>query len=225
MIETRDSALSHIRVLELGALPASYAGHFLADLGADVIKIEPPGGDRTRMDSPFLGDIAGPDRSLAFVHINANKRSIMLDFAKAADRRVFADLVETADAVVEACPVGYLGSLNLGYEHLKAANPAITLISLTPFGQVGPLRQFKGNNGIAEAMGGVIFPLGDDTRAPCVSPNDFLTQIAGVHGASSTLAAIYNRRQGGGGQQVDISSEDVGPQVQRGLPECGLRRW
>ena len=279
-------ALSHIRVLELGgAIGASYAGHFLVDLGADVVKVEPPTGDPVRQDPPFvqgprtlartedrqplsspsssgrgkgqkedsphsfeglrtgsnlppqggkgleIGPAGGPgrgkdelDRSLLFIHLNANKRSIALDLGKAEDRQVVLDLAKTVDAVIEAFPAGYLAGIGLGYEQMKAANPGIVLTSITPFGQTGPFRNLKGNNGIAEAMGGVIFTLGDDTKSPVASPNDWVTQIAGIIGASHTLAAYYHHRQGGEGQQIDISLQDVGTQVQAGFSEYSLRR-
>ena len=86
-----DTALGHIRVIELGDIPASYAARQLADLGADVIKVEPPGGDPNRMLPPFAGNIAHAERSLTFIHANTNKRSIALDLENAADREVFAN--------------------------------------------------------------------------------------------------------------------------------------
>src|ERR1041385_5333064 len=103
-----ESALGHLRVIELGDIPASYAARQLADLGADVIKIEPPGGDPNRLLPPFAGNIEHPERSLTFIHANTNKRSIVLDLAHDSDRAVFAKLLDSAQLLVEATPLGFL---------------------------------------------------------------------------------------------------------------------
>src|SRR5215471_6629500 len=102
-------ALSHIRIVELGDIPASYATRLLADLGADVIKVEPPGGDPNRWLPPFAGDIEHPERSLTFINANTNKRSIVLDLAhNSADNETFAKLLASAQLFVEATPLGFL---------------------------------------------------------------------------------------------------------------------
>ena len=108
MADTSDNenALGHLRVIELGDIPASYATRQLADLGADVIKIEPPGGDPNRLLPPFAGNIEHPERSLTFIHANANKRSIVLDLEHDSDREVFAKLLASAQLLVEATPLG-----------------------------------------------------------------------------------------------------------------------
>ena len=103
-----ETALGHLRVIELGDIPASYATRWLADLGADVIKIEPPGGDPNRLLPPFAGNIEHPERSFTFIHANANKRSIVLDLEREADREVCAKLLASANLLVEATPLGYL---------------------------------------------------------------------------------------------------------------------
>ena len=106
---SNDGALSHLRVVELGDIPASYATRLLADLGADVIKVEPPGGDPNRLLPPFAGNIEHPERSLTFINANTNKRSIVLDLEKSAgDREVFAKLLGSAQLFVEATPLSYL---------------------------------------------------------------------------------------------------------------------
>src|SRR5215471_9330074 len=101
-MSTESGALSHIRVVELGDIPASYATRLLADLGADVIKVEPPGGDPNRMLPPFAGNIEHLERSLTFVHANTNKRSIVLDLERETDRATFARLLASADLFIEA---------------------------------------------------------------------------------------------------------------------------
>src|SRR4029434_6255203 len=108
-----DSALSHLRVIELGDIPASYATRWLADLGADVIKVEPPNGDPNRMLPPFAGNVEHPERSLTFIHANTNKRSIVLDLERESDFETFSKLLATANLFVEATPFGYLEKCNL----------------------------------------------------------------------------------------------------------------
>jgi crotonobetainyl-CoA:carnitine CoA-transferase CaiB-like acyl-CoA transferase len=103
-----ESSLGHLRVIELGDIPASYAARQLADLGADVIKIEPPGGDRNRLLPPFAGNIEHPERSLTFINANTNKRCIVLDLEGESDRQTFAKLLASAHLFVEATPLGYL---------------------------------------------------------------------------------------------------------------------
>ena len=224
MTSESDRALSHLRVVEIGGGAASYSAHLLAELGADVVKVEPPGGDVTRWEPPFAQDVAGEDRSLAFVYFNANKRSVVLDFDKQADRDALTDLASTADILFESYRPGYLDSLGIGYAQLREKNPDLVMVSLTMFGQTGPHRDFKGNNAVAEAMSGVIFTLGDDTKAPSVSPNEMVTQVGALHGAYASLAGVFNRRQGGTGQQVDISLQEIGTHMQSGLSDYGLRR-
>jgi len=108
-----EQALSHLRVVELGDIPASYATRWLADLGADVIKIEPPGGDPNRLLPPFAGNIEHAERSLTFIHANTNKRSIVLDLERETDREIFTKLLASANLFVEATRVGALSKSQL----------------------------------------------------------------------------------------------------------------
>ncbi len=224
MPDDKSGALYHLRILELGGQAAAYVGHFLAELGADVMKVEPPGGEPERWTAPYASDTAGPDRSLLFAEVNANKRSIVLDLRREEDQRSFVRLARTADAVIESFPTGHLNALGIGYAELNAADPGIVLLSLTPFGQSGPLKAYKGNNAIAEATSGMMAQIGGEGGTPCVSPNDFLMRVAGMHGAYAVLAAIRAREKGGPGQHVDMSLQDVGTHMQTGLAEYGMRR-
>src|SRR5262250_691207 len=113
-------ALSHIRIVELGDIPASYAARLLADLGADVIKVEPPGGDPNRLLPPFAGGIEHLERSLTFIHANTNKRSIVLDLEHEVDRRTFTKLLASADLLIEATPLGFLEKCGLTDECFSA---------------------------------------------------------------------------------------------------------
>ncbi|MFP8873318.1 MAG: CoA transferase, partial [Myxococcota bacterium] len=120
MSSPEGSALEGIRVLEVSDGSAGYCGKLLADLGADVIKIEPPGGDPSRLEPPFAGATAGPDRGLGFLYVNANKRSVVLDLSEESDRGRFHRLAGSAALIVESLPPGQLDSWDLGFESLRA---------------------------------------------------------------------------------------------------------
>ena len=134
--------LSGLRVLELADEKGQFCGKLMGDLGADVIKIEPRGGQNTRSVGPFYKDIPHPDRSLSFWHYNTSKRGITLNLESTEGRELFLRLTATADIVLETFPPGYLPALGLGYKDLAAGNPGLVVCSLTPFGQTGPWRDY-----------------------------------------------------------------------------------
>ena len=134
--------LAGLRVLELADEKGQFCGKLMADLGADVIKIEPPGGQNTRSVGPFLNDIPHPDRSLYFWHYNTSKRGVTLNLETADGRDLFRRIVPTADIVLECFPPGYMESLELGYQELAGLNPGLIVCPLTPFGQTGPWRDY-----------------------------------------------------------------------------------
>lgn len=202
-------ALSHIRVIELGDIPASYATRNLADLGADVIKVEPPGGDPNRLLPPFAGDIEHPERSLTFINANTNKRSIVLDLHSSADREIFAKLLASADLFIEATPLGLLESLGLNDERLLQIHPGLVTVSLTPFGRTGPYRHYKGSDAIANASGGFLYAQGDDKRGPCTAPSHLAYQMAACLAAALGLAGLRHSRKTGRGQRIDISLQEA----------------
>ena len=139
---TNAGPLSGLRVLELSDEKGQSCGKLMADLGADVIKIEPPGGEATRTVGPFLDDIPHRERSLSFWHYNTSKRGITLDLETEDGRRLFWSLAGKADVVLETFAPGYLASLGLGYDELKQDNPGLIMCSLTPFGQTGPWKDY-----------------------------------------------------------------------------------
>ena len=132
--------LAGLRVLEITNEHAQFCGKLMADLGADVIKIEPPGGQYTRNVGPYLDDEEHPERSLYFWHYNTSKRGITLDITKPEGQEVFRKLTATAGLVLESHPAGYLPGLGLGYDDLSKQNPELIMCSVTPFGQDGPWR-------------------------------------------------------------------------------------
>lgn len=130
--------LSPYRVLDLTDEKGFLCGRILADLGADVIKIESPGGDPSRNTAPFYHDIPHPEKSLFWFAYNANKRGITLNLDTHQGKDIFRRLVKRADFVLESFPPGYMGGLGLGYSSLKKINSRLIFTSITPFGQDGP---------------------------------------------------------------------------------------
>ena len=206
---TERTALGSFQVLDLTQSVGQYASRLLADLGADVIRIEPPGGGLARQAPPYAGDIPDVNRSIVFLHLNANKRSIVLNLQDEADRGTVMTLASGADVVIEDFTPGYMAGIGLGYENLAKANPAIVVTSVTPFGQTGPHALWQGNDLIAQSMADWMFNVGDEGDLPCAAPGDPTTSIGGVHGAFGTLMALYARRASGLGQHVDVSLQEA----------------
>jgi crotonobetainyl-CoA:carnitine CoA-transferase CaiB-like acyl-CoA transferase len=203
------AALAHLRVLDLTSRMGGYCGLLLANLGAEVILIEPPGGDPMRHQQPFKEDRAHPEGSLMFAAYHTNKRGIVLDLESEEDRQKFRDLAQNADVVIEDKPIGYLDGIGLGFKSLRAINPALVLTSITGFGLSGPYQDFKAPNIVTFAMGGLMNLCGHPGRAPLVGPCDVAYHLGSVHGAFGTLIALYNRRRTGRGEHVEISLQEV----------------
>jgi crotonobetainyl-CoA:carnitine CoA-transferase CaiB-like acyl-CoA transferase len=177
----------------------------LADLGADVIKIEKPGGDAARDIGPFYHDSPQPERSLHWFTFNANKRGITLDIQTVDGQDIFKKLVETADFVVECFNPGTMDCLGLGYSALREINPRIIMTSITGFGQEGPYRDYKVSDIVGVALGGIMNVTGIPERAPVrIGPSQAYAQ-AGAQAAVGTMIAHYHREITGEGQHVDVS--------------------
>src|SRR5262245_22275865 len=204
-----DSALGHLRVIEFGDIPASYATRQLADLGADVIKVEPPSGDPNRLLPPFAGNIEHPERSLSFINANTNKRSIMLDLERESDREIFSKLLAYANLFVEATPLGYLEKFLFSDALFRERFPRLVIVSITPFGRTGPYRNYKGSDAIANASGGFLFGQGDDTKGQCTAPSHLAYQVAGTLAAALALAGVRHARVTGAGQRIDMSLQEA----------------
>lgn len=209
MEQTTKRALEHLRVVEIGGMAAAYASGFLAGLGADVIKVEPPAGDPNRLLPPFAGDINDKERSIPFLNANLNKRSLVLDIANNENKKTFKTLLENADILIESTPPGYLDSIGLGQEILSQLNEGLVTVSLTHFGQTGPYSQFAANDAIVAAMSGAMMSQGDNTRPPVVLPCQLAYQIAAIHGAYLGIAAVRKRRTVGTGQRIDLSMQEA----------------
>ena len=208
-----ESLLSGYRVLDLTDDKGFLCSRILADMGANVIKIEPPGGDPSRNIGPFYHDEPDPEKSLYWFAYNANKRGITLDIKTSDGRQVFTRLVETADFVIESFPPGFMDSLDLAYSSLSQVKPGIIMVSITPFGQTGPYRDYKTSDIVSMAMGGLAYMMGEPDRPPLrVSfPQAFLH--ASAEAAVGAMIALYHRELDGEGQWVDVSIQASLPVV------------
>jgi benzylsuccinate CoA-transferase BbsE subunit len=206
--ETAPAALDDIRVLDLAGEMGQYCTKLLADLGADVIKIEPTGGDPVRKLPPFYRDEEGEQTSLYWLNLNTNKRSITLDIETVNGRATFEKLVATANVVVETFEPGYLDGLGLGYEGLSKIKPDIILTSITGFGQTGPHAKYMSPDIVGVAMGGIMWLAGDQQDPPNVPPWKQGYACASIHAAGGTLTALYHRDVTGEGQHVDVSMQE-----------------
>ncbi len=203
------AALAHLRVVELGDVPAAYAGRLLGDLGADVIKVEPPEGAPERRLPPFAGGVAGPERSLTFLHANTNKRSLVLDLSAEGDRDTFTKLLLSADVFIEATPPGRLEEWGFTDAWLEGAHPRLVTVSLTPFGRTGPYRHYKTSDAITNGAGGFLYSQGDDKRGPCTAPSHSAYQVAGCAAATLAVAGVRHLRRSGAGQRLDVSLQEA----------------
>lgn len=174
-------------------------------MGADVIKIERPGGDPARSLGPFYHNIPHPERSLFWFAYNLNKRGITLNIETADGRQIFQKLAQTADFVIESFAPGYLDKLGIGYPVLKSPNPRLILVSITPFGQTGPYHDFKGADIVGMAMGGQAYLIGDPDRPPLRIGFFQAALHASAQGAVAALVALLARNTIGQGQHVDVS--------------------
>lgn len=201
------SILSPFRVLDLTNELGFLCGKILGDLGADVIKIEPPDGDRSRLIGPFYKDIRDPEKSLYWLAYNNNKRGITLNLQDQRGRELFRALAKTADIIVESFQPGYLEELELGYADLSTINPGIIMTSITPYGQEGPYSHWLASDIEIMAASGSMSLAGDPDGEPLrVSiPQSYMW--AGMHGAAGSLIALYYRNLTGEGQHVDVSAQ------------------
>jgi benzylsuccinate CoA-transferase BbsE subunit len=203
------AALDDIRVLDLAGEMGQYCTKLLADLGADVIKVEPPQGDPARNLPPFYHDEAGPQKSLYWLNLNTSKRGITLNIEDPEGRKLLEKLVATADVVVESFQPGYLDGLGLGYEALARIRPDIILTSITGFGQTGPYAHYKAPDIVGVAMSGIMWLAGDPEDPPNAPPWRQGYISASIIAAAGTLVALYHRDVSGEGQQVDVSMQEA----------------
>ncbi|GIX48488.1 MAG: hypothetical protein KatS3mg131_2699 [Candidatus Tectimicrobiota bacterium] len=209
------TALADLRVLEWShRVTGQYTGKLLADLGAEVIKLEPPEGDATRREGPFPQDRPHPERSGLFAYLNTNKRGITLDVTTATGRALFVRLVQQVDVLIEDHPPQEVEALGLTYPALAQHHPRLVMTSITPFGQSGPRRSWRGSHLTSFHASGQGYLLPPGTRFPERPP-----VVAGVRAgdyqcafgaAIATLGALLWRETSGQGQHVDLSEQEWG---------------
>lgn len=210
-------ALSHLRVLDMSrVLAGPWCGQILADLGAEVVKIERPriGDDTRSWGPPYLKDRDGKDtrESAYFLGANRGKKSVTLDISKPAGQEVARRLAARADVLIENYKAGDLERYNLGYEQLKALNPGLIYCSITGFGQTGPMRQVAGYDFIIQAMGGLMSVTGEKDELPGGGPQKVGVAVAdittGMYSTVAILAAVVHRSLTGQGQYIDMALLD-----------------
>lgn len=199
--------LAPYRVLDLSDERGLLGGQILADLGADVIAVEPRGGSSARRIGPFLGGDENPDRSLHWSAYARNKRGVALDLDDAEDRRSFLALVDGADFLIESGAPGALASRGLGYADLAARNPGLVYVSISPFGQDGPKANYAATDLIVQAACGSLALSGDPDRAPLRTGGVTAWVYAGAEAAGAALVAHFERLRSGRGQHVDVSAQ------------------
>ncbi|TPE47472.1 CaiB/BaiF CoA transferase family protein [Amaricoccus solimangrovi] len=217
----------NVKVIELADFVAGpYCGKLLADFGADVIKIERPGrGDDARHLGPFKDDVPNPEASGTFLYLNTGKRSVELDIETDEGRDTLRALLRDADVLIEDQMPGELAKLGLGYEDLRALNPNLIVTSITPFGQVGPYRDYKARHlNLYHASGqGYLLPMWAINLdvPPCQGPGYLGFFDGGMAGATATLAALFWRDASGTGQHIDVSIQHA----MMALERSQLRRF
>ena len=205
------AALQNIRVIEWGSsVSAPFCGKLLGDLGADVIKVEPPGsGDNSRLSGPYPDQTPDPEQSGLFLFANLNKRGITIDLNQAKGLELFNQLLATADVFLENQPYEQILKTGIDYEFLKNKYPHLVVTSITPYGRTGPYSQYKGNNLTVSALGGLSYGTGFPGREPLQTPLHQASYFAGVGAAFATIVALLGKDFTGLGQHVDIAESQV----------------
>ena len=208
--EAASGPLAGLRVLELVNETGQFCGKLLGDLGADVVKIEPPGGEPCRHIGPFLDDVPHPERSLPFWYYNTSKRGITLNLETADGQRLFRRLAADADIVLETFRPGFLSFL--GFD--RASHSRLIVCSLTPFGQTGPWRDYLSSDLLHMAAGGEMASCGYDTadvpNAPPIAPGGGNAwHMGGHYAAMAIMAALVHRTLTGRGQHIDVSIHEA----------------
>jgi len=201
--------LTELQVLDLANEKASFCSKLLANLGAEVIKVEPPGGDRSRWIGPFWKNIPHSERGLPFWYNNTNKLGITLNLETREGREIFCQLASKADVIIETFPPGYLGKNGLDYESLSKLNPRLILASVTGFGQTGPYRQYKSCDIIASATGGQMHVCGAPDTPPLKPYGEQSYYVASLFTAIGILIALRERNHSGRGQHIDVSLQEA----------------
>jgi crotonobetainyl-CoA:carnitine CoA-transferase CaiB-like acyl-CoA transferase len=206
----RSELLKGVRMLDLTDEKGALCGKMFADMGAEVIKVEPPQGCPTRQIPPFLDDEPGLDHSLHFLAYQAGKRSITLNLENADGRDLLKELVQRADFLVEAFPLAHLESIGLGYETLAKLNPRLIHATLTPFGDKGPGKDYKAADIVSWASGGAMFMMGEPGKPPVQMSVPQAWLHAGAEAAVASMIAYFARQADGLGQHIVVNAQACG---------------
>ena len=208
--------LSGVRVVDMADEKGELCGRVLADLGADVIRVEPPEGSPSRRLPPLAPD---GHTSLYFAYRNANKRGVTLDIAKQSGQELLHSLLEDSDVWIESFPPGHLASLGLDPAKVLRRYPRLIITSVTDFGQTGPYRDFLGSDMIGFAMGGMMYRSGVPERPPLVAPGALAYDSTAITAGFAVLMAYFQRLRSGRGQHLDVSvMESVANMADWSLP-------
>ena len=219
----KEGALSGLKVVELtdqvsGQVAGSFCARLLGDAGADVVKVEPPHGDRYRRNGPYPGGVPDPEWSGLFLYLNSNKRGVSLDIESAGGWAAFLDLAAASDFLVLGQNSSEIERLGLRRERFSDANPGLIVTAITPFGLTGPNSAYLGDDLIAISAGGMAFAtpgvpdrVGDpDLEPPLRSNTHMAGYLAGVQGAMASIAALLSRALGQGvGCEIDLSMQEA----------------
>ncbi len=208
-------ALEGVTVIDLSHwIAGPYCTKLLSGFGAEVIKVEPPGGERGRTMAPFYRDEPGPDNSLPFAYLNMDKRSLTLDLKSVEGREILVSMLPEADILVENFSPRVMPSLGLSFDTLRKIAPHLVMTSISNFGQTGPYRDYKATDIVEYALGGLMYIFGAYDREPLKHAFNQAQFKAGTDAASATLMALYHQRMtggrnGGAGQHVDVSIQEA----------------
>ncbi len=206
-MSTAKTLLEGYRVLDLTDEKGLLASRMLADMGAEVIKVEKPGGDEARRIGPFYKDQVNPEQSLFWFAVSMNKKSITLDITRREGQEILKRLVPSADFLFESSPPGTMEGLGLGYPQMSRLNERLVYVSISPFGQSGPYRDFRGPDIVVWALSGFLHLCGNRERAPVRFSYPLAYFFASGEAAISALIAHHHRAISGEGQWVDTSAQ------------------
>jgi crotonobetainyl-CoA:carnitine CoA-transferase CaiB-like acyl-CoA transferase len=210
VVVVAERALEGLRVIDISqGIAGPYATKLLADSGALVTKIEPPGGDYARRLGPFPNDVPDPERSGLFLHLNTSKRSVTLDVSVTSGQVVLKKMLANADVFVAAERASTLKSWGLSFEDVRGEFPDLVFAQVSPFGASGPYAEYDGNSLTAMAMSTIMYNTGEPDREPLCTGGDPGEYLAGMHLWIGILAALENRAKRGGGDFVDVSMADA----------------
>ena len=204
------AALKRLKVLDLTHhIAGPYCTKLLADFGAEVTRVErPDSGDPARSMGPFAGDEPHPDKSLSFLYLNTNKRSVTLNLKSGEGRSILKRLASGADIVVENFRPRTLPGMGLSYEELSSGHPSLVMVSISNFGQTGPYRDYEASDIVEYALGGLQYIFGSNDREPLKHAFNQAQYKAGVNAASAALIAHFHSMMTGEGQWVDVSIQE-----------------